>query len=289
MRELRYATSVDLPIGPCLSSTDGVTPLDALSITQPDIRLKKTSGAWAQKNAAQTLSHEESGYYEVTLDTTDTGTHGMMRLGLNKPGMVPIFEDFMIIAQAAWDAKYGAGTIDVNVTAMAANVITAAATAADFGTEIGTAVWATAARTLTALDEDNTTLDLDATIRGAVGMAAADLDSQLGAIDDKTTNLPSDPADASVVDLATGAILTAIGGLNDISVTDIFTTKMTEAYSTKGEELTLANFAYEQTQRQQATSIDGTTVTIHERDGTTEALTLTMDDATSPTSVERAT
>jgi hypothetical protein len=33
---------------------------------------------------------------------------------------------------------------------LAANIITAAATAADFGTEIGTAVWATAARTLTA-------------------------------------------------------------------------------------------------------------------------------------------
>jgi hypothetical protein len=61
------------------------------------------------------------------------------------------------------------------------------------------AVWAAAARTLTALDEDSTTLDLDATIRAALGMAAADLDTQLDAIDTKTTNLPSDPADASVV------------------------------------------------------------------------------------------
>lgn len=42
------------------------------------------------------------------------------------------------------------GRMDASVGAMAANVITAAATAADFGTEVGTAVWATAARTVTA-------------------------------------------------------------------------------------------------------------------------------------------
>jgi ribosomal protein L7Ae-like RNA K-turn-binding protein len=43
-------------------------------------------------------------------------------------------------------------------------------------------VWATATRTLTAIDEDATTLDLDATIRAAVGLVAADLDTQIGAI-----------------------------------------------------------------------------------------------------------
>lgn len=82
-----------------------------------------------------------------------------------------------------------AGTITTatNVTTvngLAANVITAAATAADFGTEVGTAVWATTTRSLTVLDEDSTTLDLDATIRAAVGMASANLDTQLTAIDD---------------------------------------------------------------------------------------------------------
>lgn len=43
-------------------------------------------------------------------------------------------------------------------------------------------VWAAATRTLTAIDEDSTTLDLDATIRAAVGLASADLDSQLAAL-----------------------------------------------------------------------------------------------------------
>jgi hypothetical protein len=64
----------------------------------------------------------------------------------------------------------------------AADAITAAKVAADVGTEIGTAVWATAARTLTA----NTNLnDLSAAgVRAAVGLASANLDTQLTAIDD---------------------------------------------------------------------------------------------------------
>jgi hypothetical protein len=87
-------------------------------------------------------------------------------------------------------ATFAAGAIDataiangaIDAATFAAGAVDAAALAADAGTEIGTAVWATAARTLTALDEDATTLDLDATIRSAVGLAAADLDTQLGAL-----------------------------------------------------------------------------------------------------------
>lgn len=72
----------------------------------------------------------------------------------------------------------------ISAASFAAGAVDAAALAADAGTEIGTAVWASAARTLTALDEDSTTLDLDATLRAAVGMSSANLDTQLSAIDD---------------------------------------------------------------------------------------------------------
>jgi hypothetical protein len=62
---------------------------------------------------------------------------------------------FPTTATLASTTNITAGTVTTatNVTTvngLAANVITAAATAADFGTEVGTAVWATAARTLTA-------------------------------------------------------------------------------------------------------------------------------------------
>ena len=115
------------------------------------------------------------------------------------------------------------------------------------------------------------------------------VDNVVDGIAAKTTNLPGDPADASDIKGATDAIASAIGGLNDISVSDIFTTKITESYSTKGEERTLADFVYEIAQRGQEAAVSSTTVTINQLDGTTPAFTLTMNDDTSPTSVTRAT
>ena len=48
-------------------------------------------------------------------------------------------------------------------------------------------------------------------VRAAIGLASANLDTQLAAIDTKTTNLPTDPADQSLVIAATDAIMTRLG------------------------------------------------------------------------------
>lgn len=95
------------------------------------------------------------------------------------------------------------GRVDASVGAVANDALTAAALAADAGTEIATAVWASGTRILTAIDEDNTTLDLDATIRSAVGLSSANLDTQLAAIDD-------------LIDTEIGAIITAIGSVDTV-------------------------------------------------------------------------
>jgi hypothetical protein len=70
--------------------------------------------------------------------------------------------------QSRIPAALVSGRIDASVGAMAANVITAAATAADFTTEVTAGL---------------STLDA-AGIRTAVGLATANLDTQLAAIDD---------------------------------------------------------------------------------------------------------
>lgn len=117
VRRLRQSTSVDVPIGPFLDATDGVTAETALTITQPDIRLKKNGGAWAQKNAAQTLTHEENGFYEVTLDATDTNTLGLLRLAVFEAGAAPVWEDFEVIPANVYDATI-LGTEWLSVVAM---------------------------------------------------------------------------------------------------------------------------------------------------------------------------
>lgn len=126
----------------------------------------------------------------------------------------------------------------ITANSINADAITAAKVASDVGTEIGTAVWATATRTLTALDEDSTTididnsvwgggtrtltaldedsttLDLDATIRAAVGLAAANLDTQIG-------DLPTNAELATALGTADDAVLAAIAALNNLSAAEV--------------------------------------------------------------------
>jgi hypothetical protein len=132
------------------------------------------------------------------------------------------------------------------------------------------------------------TLDA-AGVRAAIGLASADLDTQLGDIDSKTTNLPSDPADQSLIIAATDAIAAAIAALEDVSVADILTTQMTESYAADGVAPTLAQSLFLVQQALTEFSIAGTTVTVKKLDGSTTAATMTLDDATEPTSQTRAT
>jgi hypothetical protein len=104
---LKQSTAIDLPLGPFLDDTDGKTAETALTLTQPDIRLKKNGGAWAQKNASQTLSHEEAGYYEVSLDTTDTNTLGLLAVAVHESGALPVRQDYLIITADAWELMHG--------------------------------------------------------------------------------------------------------------------------------------------------------------------------------------
>jgi hypothetical protein len=115
MRYLRQSTSADVPIGPFVDATDGVTAETALTITQPDVRLKKNAAAWAQKAAAQTLSHEENGFYEVTLDATDTDTLGLLRLAVFETGAAPVWEDFHVVPANVWDSMFSTDKLQVDV------------------------------------------------------------------------------------------------------------------------------------------------------------------------------
>ncbi len=132
------------------------------------------------------------------------------------------------------------GRVDSYLGAVASAVIAAGS----FAANALDAVWSTATRVLTAgtniVLAKGTGLtglnDLDAAgMRSAVGLASANLDTQLTAIDDyidtevaaikaKTDNLPSDPADASDIASAFGAVnstLATIAGYIDTEVAAI--------------------------------------------------------------------
>ena len=101
---LRQGTAVDIAMGPFVDSTDGVTAETALTIAQADVRLKKNGGAWAQKNDTNSATHEENGWYEVALNSTDTNTLGVLVVAINKSGARPVWREFLVVPAAVYDA-----------------------------------------------------------------------------------------------------------------------------------------------------------------------------------------
>jgi hypothetical protein len=164
---LRQSTaSQEIPLGYFVDSTDGNTAETALSIANTDIKVWKTGATTLADKNSGGATHISNGIYYCVLDATDTNTIGPLTVFVKVSGALGVKVDCCVLDETVYDVWFGttapatatnitAGTITTatNVTTvngLAANVITAAATASDFGTEVGTAVWATAARTLTA-------------------------------------------------------------------------------------------------------------------------------------------
>ncbi len=90
--QIPKATSFVLVFAAFLAS-DGVTPATGKTIA---ITIGKAGGAMANPNAGATNATEiSSGLYKVTLDTTDTGTSGLLAIR----GAVALIQDVLIIAQ----------------------------------------------------------------------------------------------------------------------------------------------------------------------------------------------
>jgi hypothetical protein len=124
---LRQSTAVDVAIGPFVDSTDGVTPETALTISQPDVRLKKNNGAWAQVNDATGAVHEAAGWYELEMDATDTNTVGRLLVSVQESGALPVWHEFYVLEEAVFDALFAAsatGALPVDLTQALGNSIT---------------------------------------------------------------------------------------------------------------------------------------------------------------------
>lgn len=229
---LRQSTAVDVALGPFVDSTDGFTPETALSLTQAECRLKKGAGAWAQKNNATTAPHEEEGWYEVNLSTTDTDTLGIMVLAVYIAGALPVWREFMVLPAAVYDAYLSTGVLGVNVTqwgavapnalvsgrvdasvgAMAPNVLTAAATAADFSTEVNTGM-----ATQASVDAIATEV---AGVNGVTPATSADVLTQVNAALDTAVSQPGSGAPAANPSIRTAIAYLFKAWRNRVTQTD---------------------------------------------------------------------
>ena len=130
-RWLKQSTSVaNLPIGPFVDETDGKTAETGLTISQTDIRLKKQgAAAWAAANSVQTATHRENGYYDITLDATDTGTLGNLYVAVNEAGALPVWHEFIVLPSNVYESLVGAQLLFVNTNAVSGTTASAIAAA----------------------------------------------------------------------------------------------------------------------------------------------------------------
>ena len=129
--------------------------------------------------------------------------------------------------------------------------------------------------------------NLNATISSRASQTSLDtlddyVDTEVAAIKAKTDALPAAPA-------ATGDAMALTGGERTTLAGVIGTTAQTEAYRANGATGSIAQILYEILAHLTEASISGTTKTVKKIDHTATATTSTLDSATAPTSITRAT
>jgi hypothetical protein len=104
MQWLKQSTAATVKVGPFIDSTDGDTAEIGLTISQADVRLSKNGGNIAQKSEVSACTHDELGYYDCNLDTTDTGTLGRLQLMVHEAGALPVWHEYMVLSANVYDS-----------------------------------------------------------------------------------------------------------------------------------------------------------------------------------------
>ena len=174
--------------------------------------------------------------------------------------------------------------VKADLDAIIAATITNAA-----GVDIAADIIAVKADTAAILTDTGTTLeaDLDAIIAAVITNAAGvDIAADIIAVKADTAAVLADTGTDGVVVAAASKTDYA---LSNAGVDALFVRALTEAYAADGAAPTVAQALFAIQQFLQERAVSGTTVTVKKLDGSTTAMTFTLNDATTPTSITRAT
>lgn len=272
MRYLKQNTATVITVGPFLDATDGKTPKVALTATNehvtfvvdnagtPTLALDVNATASGGTTDMVHITNDDAGYYSLELTAAATNYVGGALLSVNYvTDHLPVFHEFTILPANVYDSLIpGTDLLDISVVQIA-GVAVSTSTA-----QLGVNMVSTATDAITA------------TSIAANAIGSAEIAD--GAI--TAAKIATDAIDADAL---------AADALTEI-FTKLATTAFTEAYSTKGAAVTLANFVYEVLAQLQEASTGGTTTeTLKKRDQATTAATFTLNSATAPTSITRAT
>ena len=215
---LKQSTTTTISFGPFVSVTDGKTPVTDLhtgGANAMTVYLSKNGGTAAARNSATSITYDRDGYYRVELNTTDTGTAGLLEVFANATGALPVWRHMVILTANNYDALIaGSDALQVHANEITANPITAAALAADAGSEIAAAVWANAARTLTATLDPNA-----ATIAAAVWNALRASHTAAGSFGEGVVSVAVN--DKSGYALSAGGVAAVQSGLSTLTAAQV--------------------------------------------------------------------
>lgn len=130
MQLLKQSTSVVVQFGPFVDAGDGVTLesglVSALDNGTTGIMLSKNGGTLAVRNATVTASsYDAHGCYKVTLDTTDTGTLGTLRMiYTDATTCLPVWRDFLVVRADVFDGMCSTDYMQVDVKQINSNGVT---------------------------------------------------------------------------------------------------------------------------------------------------------------------
>jgi|DEB0MinimDraft_4_1074332.scaffolds.fasta_scaffold00439_3 Rieske Fe-S protein len=178
-------------LGPFLDETDGKTPETGLTIANTDIRLSKNGGNMAAKNSGGG-THDEAGYYTITLDGTDTGTVGRLQVSCQVSGALPVFMEFEVLTIAKYDEMYGSSAAALPTAAAIADAVwdevqSGHVSAGSFG-EIATEIAAILVDT-NSLNDTKIPQTLNLTASGNIGIDWANVENPSSAVDLSATDI----------------------------------------------------------------------------------------------------
>lgn len=125
MQFLKANTAATILIGPFVDKGDGVTPEEGVTLAGADsAELMKHDGTTFVDltSDSRTFTHKEKGMYTLALGTGDTDTEGRLTVFISDESVcLPVWKDFMVLAEAAYDSMFAAkdtGYMDTNVKAI---------------------------------------------------------------------------------------------------------------------------------------------------------------------------
>jgi len=281
----------------------------------------------AASGTAHDMAHVANGYWSLELTATDTNTLGRMIVTANISGALPVWQEFNVLDGTKYDEKYSSTTPTVDVVKVSGDATAAnnlelmydgtgyAGGTAKLGVDVvkvsgdsgaadnlesmydGTGyVGGTAKLTVDVAKvsgdstaADNMELMFDGT-GYAGGTAKLGVDVVAISGDTAAANNMESYYDGTGygIQASSASTVVTVGALNSAAIDDVWETDtLTETYASDGAIAKPSQLLYMILCAVSEFSISSTTVTGKKLDGSTTAMTWTLNDATSPTSRTR--